>query len=591
MSREITELIIQVDTSEVGQAEQALKKVGIQSDSVSKKVPRATKSFGVMKGATQQLGFQVQDLAVQLQGGTSFIQAFTQQGSQMAGVFGPGGAVIGAIIAVGGALGGVLFKSLLDTEEKVEDLDKAFAELEKTFRITNDGAVVLTQGFERLAAESRDLAELTLKQNLLKATLTLSTAFDTAAKAADSFDVGIKRSGQAGRAYANQLRKMGKDLGLSVDQLEKLSEAANTFESNQSMENMEALAETMNELSKTGASDEMVKLTSDITGAMIQAVRANKILEKTEEILSKDLDKALEENGESSIEAARKAEEAAARQEKAADRIYQARKKKNANDLAKLEQEIAKKELQLGQQLERSRSDRERKKAEAEKARFENSRRAMAEHNKFATQMDLERAEAERQQYENRMYAADSFFGDLSSLMNTQSRKAFEIGRAAAVANAIVSGIESAIHAYKFGSQIGGPVAGALMAAASAASTGVYIAQLKSAKPPGRAQGGQVRPGQAYRVGEYGPETLVMGSNGGTITPSGSSGSSANIVMHTNVKVIGGNGQEPDVKTSTKQLSDRKFVTDIVIDQMARSNSQARQALHSSSNVRPRGNM
>ena len=41
----------------------------------------AANKFG--KGLAQQAGYQVADFAVQLQNGTSFLQAFGQQGSQM----------------------------------------------------------------------------------------------------------------------------------------------------------------------------------------------------------------------------------------------------------------------------------------------------------------------------------------------------------------------------------------------------------------------------------------------------------------------------------------------------------------------------
>ena len=69
----------------------------------------AANKFG--KGVAQQAGYQVADFAVQLQNGTSFLQAFGQQGSQMLAIFGPLGAVLGAVVAVGAALGTVISKS------------------------------------------------------------------------------------------------------------------------------------------------------------------------------------------------------------------------------------------------------------------------------------------------------------------------------------------------------------------------------------------------------------------------------------------------------------------------------------------------
>jgi hypothetical protein len=46
----------------------------------------------------QQAGYQIQDFIVQVQGGQSALVAFSQQGSQLAGAFGPGGAVVGALL-------------------------------------------------------------------------------------------------------------------------------------------------------------------------------------------------------------------------------------------------------------------------------------------------------------------------------------------------------------------------------------------------------------------------------------------------------------------------------------------------------------
>jgi hypothetical protein len=63
------------------------------------------------KGALQQAGFQVGDFAVQLANGTNGLQAFGQQAPQLLQIFGPAGAVIGAVVAVVAALGVVAQKS------------------------------------------------------------------------------------------------------------------------------------------------------------------------------------------------------------------------------------------------------------------------------------------------------------------------------------------------------------------------------------------------------------------------------------------------------------------------------------------------
>ena len=46
------------------------------------------------RAQVQQLGYQIQDISVQLQAGQSPFVVLAQQGSQVASIFGPGGAVI-----------------------------------------------------------------------------------------------------------------------------------------------------------------------------------------------------------------------------------------------------------------------------------------------------------------------------------------------------------------------------------------------------------------------------------------------------------------------------------------------------------------
>lgn len=75
-------------------------------------VESGAKSHGGLKSSMQQAGYQVQDFIIQVQGGQSALVAFAQQGSQLAGAFGPGGAIVGSIIALSSVLAGVLITSL-----------------------------------------------------------------------------------------------------------------------------------------------------------------------------------------------------------------------------------------------------------------------------------------------------------------------------------------------------------------------------------------------------------------------------------------------------------------------------------------------
>lgn len=94
---------------------------------------RSASRFGVL---TQQAGYQVQDFAVQVAGGQSALVALSQQGSQMAGFFGPTGAIIGAALSVG-VLTAQLIKATSATQEttlKFKDQYEALQDLIKARR-------------------------------------------------------------------------------------------------------------------------------------------------------------------------------------------------------------------------------------------------------------------------------------------------------------------------------------------------------------------------------------------------------------------------------------------------------------------------
>ncbi|ELU2958899.1 phage tail protein [Salmonella enterica] len=106
----------------------------------------------------QQAGYQIQDFIVQVQGGQSALVAFSQQGSQLAGAFGPGGAVVGAFIALGSVLAGTLSTALGSTKDEMEQLKTAAETLNKVVVINSQGVAALSNDYARLAATNATLA-------------------------------------------------------------------------------------------------------------------------------------------------------------------------------------------------------------------------------------------------------------------------------------------------------------------------------------------------------------------------------------------------------------------------------------------------
>lgn len=114
----------------------------------------------------------------------------------------------------------------------------------------------------------------------------------------------------------------------------------------------------------------------------------------------------------------------------------------------------------------------------------------------------LGRLEFEKQARADQMAGALSFTSDLASLMNTQSKKAFELGKIASIANALIKGYESAVSSYAFGAKIGGPPLGAAFAAASIIATANLINNIRSQNFGGGGGGGGAAGGAPVSSGQ-----------------------------------------------------------------------------------------
>lgn len=123
---------------------------------------KAASRFGLIM---QQSGYQVQDFAVQVAGGQSALVAFSQQGSQLLGIFGAAGAIAGAVLSVG--VLGVRMLGLGDATKKakveVESIRESFLRLEETrkkvFNETADLPTRRSSAYEKAAADADKLAK------------------------------------------------------------------------------------------------------------------------------------------------------------------------------------------------------------------------------------------------------------------------------------------------------------------------------------------------------------------------------------------------------------------------------------------------
>lgn len=101
------------DTTGAKQAETAMDALSTANTRAATAATTAATNTGRVGQIATSAGYQVQDFAIQVAGGTSALTAMSQQAPQFLGVFGPGGAIAGALIAVG-AIAAKVFMGMRD---------------------------------------------------------------------------------------------------------------------------------------------------------------------------------------------------------------------------------------------------------------------------------------------------------------------------------------------------------------------------------------------------------------------------------------------------------------------------------------------
>jgi hypothetical protein len=129
------------------------------------------RSFRGMRGQMQNFGFQMQDVAVQMQMGTNAMTIFSQQGSQLAAGFGPTGAVVGAVIAFAGMIGTLLLPNLFKSSKEIDNLTESLKGLAKTTGLTVEQSELLVlKEKEAIKEAAKKLETLKKEQKELEKT-------------------------------------------------------------------------------------------------------------------------------------------------------------------------------------------------------------------------------------------------------------------------------------------------------------------------------------------------------------------------------------------------------------------------------------
>ena len=122
------------------------------------------------RGSLQQAGYQIGDFAVQVANGTSKMQAFGQQAPQLLQVFGPAGAVIGAVVSIFAAFAVVAEKTAKAAKgAKVEvlSLSEALGKVKSNAETTGRSIdIYLTRRFGEAAENVKELLRQIDKYNV-----------------------------------------------------------------------------------------------------------------------------------------------------------------------------------------------------------------------------------------------------------------------------------------------------------------------------------------------------------------------------------------------------------------------------------------
>lgn len=204
----------------IQKAENSMSHFAPTMTGTAKAVKEAGAQFQFMKGGMSGVGFQLQDIAVQAQMGTSAFVILGQQGSQIASLFGPGGAMVGAFIAVGAALASVLAPSLMESKSSAELLEESLSSLGKIMTTTGDDADVLTDRIIKLAKANQQAAKTEVALGITKAKDAIAASNDIIGEAITKADGWTNATGNmvAASSQIDDLDAIMKRFGITQEQ-------------------------------------------------------------------------------------------------------------------------------------------------------------------------------------------------------------------------------------------------------------------------------------------------------------------------------------------------------------------------------------
>ena len=534
-------LIIGIETKGAKEAATELDHLAKSGEKAEKKTKGVGKGAGqtvapfkAMRGATQQASFQLQDIAVQAQSGTDAFIIIGQQGPQLASIFGPGGAVFGAVIAFGALLGGLLVSQMGSTGDAFKRLEEDMEGLEDKF----DDLTEAQKEYVRLkAAKTTEenisaFRELQKELNTLKSlTLNFNQIFfgrDSEEKKERIIEI---------RAQMDGLTKANIELAEKTDNVTQAHIDAAKAEKDY----VEKLSDELKQLTLTG--DALLQYNAIKKGATAESLEAAVALQKEIDAIKAkqqaDKDAAAQKfkDDAAAVKVEAKAKADADKLEDNLDTFFakenvkrDAKKAAAQENLAVIEQSLmSERELvaaYAAEDLARITADRDAGLISLQEFTTAKAQIELDAANKSVAivKTEGEQKKAIREQLQSHVIGqAGALAGQLAGLAkaaygeeSAAYKAAFLVQQGLAIASAIMS-TQVAAAAALAPPPIGlGPIAGIGMAGTIQAMGAVNVGIIAGQTVAGlaRANGGQVRGGESYLVGERGPELLTMGTSG-----------------------------------------------------------------------------
>ena len=156
-----TRIVAKDDTkTATASAARNFQTLGQKIDASNKKVSAGMRNFTRQGRAyAAQFGYQIQDIAVQIQGGQNALMVLGQQGSQIASIFGSGGALLGALVAVGAAIASSFTPALFAASEAMKELGENTSDLISRIKKGRLGEITQSALEATIGVKASDLKE------------------------------------------------------------------------------------------------------------------------------------------------------------------------------------------------------------------------------------------------------------------------------------------------------------------------------------------------------------------------------------------------------------------------------------------------